>query len=339
MKFFLIVIIAFAFMLSSCNKDDESLKMQTNKSSNTVVGSGKHLKDGFEIMGTDEIINAVQTFQNDRKDFRENNTCSDYTLQEALFRMPLVMNFELGGYGYFSDFETSETKIIIANNGTTEEGETIISGSDMFDKYSDVEYYINNQIGDLKLFNADFTVKEKDEEHTVITVSITAGVLNSSSFGHEVSNEFPVIPINTNPNCLAAGQPSYVANAFTAAYNSIPVSIWFCRPINQILVNYGPAWIAPDPSNTSTHFVYHNNWPDNIAAQTYNNDYYNWVNNNRLYRITSGVFAKEIRIDYYYYDPNLSNWFNFKARHIISIAFGKYEYIPDLFNVNGPKIP
>lgn len=172
----------------------------------------------------------------------------------------------------------------------------------------------------------------------MLKVTITSGTLHAESFGNKVSNEFPVIPVNVNHHVSGYASPSFVATMFTAAYNSAPVDVWYCRAANQILVNQYPHWISADPMNPYTHFVYHNSTGSDIYAQTYSDDYYNWINNSRLLRLPYGIFAKEVQVNWLYSEAGDQSWYNFRSRHIIHILYAKYEYIPELFTLAGLPI-
>lgn len=340
MKKIIIAIIAIVFVFAACSKDEETLKNQ--KQNNNSINNGNQLKNSIEQIKKEDIIQSVQSFQSDRRTYKSTNTAPDYTQTDALFKMPLVLNFEKGGYGYFSDLVSVDLEISIDNKGVNANGETLLSGKEMFRNYLDIETYVNTQLGDRKLFNAEFKVVETNVIRTLLKVTITSGTLHAESFGNKVSNEFPVIPVNINPHVSGYASPSVVAHMFTAAYNSVPVDIWYCRAINQILVNYSPNWISADPMNPYTHFVYHSSNGSYLYAQAYNDDYYNWINNSRLLRLPYGIFAKKVSIDYYNKWLDIDNppaeWYNYMHTHILSILYAKYENVPELFTLAGLPI-
>lgn len=47
--------------------------------------------------------------------------------------MPLVLNFEKGGYGYFSELVSTELEISIENKGVNGNGETLLSGKEILE--------------------------------------------------------------------------------------------------------------------------------------------------------------------------------------------------------------
>ncbi len=338
---YIFIIIAFVFVLSACNKDEEQIKSQGNKTNNIAVNGGNNLKGSeFGEVTKEEVIEAVKSFQQNRKSFWESGSSSnDYTQKQALFEMPLVLNFELAGYGYLSEIETRDITINITNNGPNENGETVLNGNDMFRKYKEVEDYIKTELGDKKLYFVNFNIIETTETETIFNVHISYATLSESIPNEPVHSEFPVIPINTIPSGNVYGHPQYLADWFTAVFNPIPqMAYYIYRTAGKILVPLNYAAIHPDPMYPSTHFLYHNSAPSPDYSYYYKIPYYNWINAKRL-AAPSGIFATSILIAYVDMGGGVTGtWEDFRCNHIIYVNFAKWEYTPELFNDDLPII-
>ncbi len=340
MKKKLIIIIAFVFILSACNKED-SVNNKINNG-NTSLNGGNKLKWG-EDLNKEELIEIIQTFQQNRNNYWKSGTSPDYTQTQALFQIPLILNFELAGYGYLSEIENIDLEISITNNGTNESGDIILLGEDMFVKYRDVEEYIKTQLGEKKLFYANIKIKETLENNTIFNISISYGTLSESPGNNRVYYDFPVIPIGQTINCWVFGSPDYVANEMTKAFNPMPVDYCYDRRANLILVDVFPPlqyhWISPDPGDPNSYFLYHNCCPYNISSTPYRIPYSNWANAIR-YAAPSYIFATHINV---YYDDNAigfgGQYYYYQVCHNMNVWFAKWEFLPELFNNNGPIIP
>ncbi|MFZ4740859.1 MAG: hypothetical protein ACOYLE_06815 [Bacteroidales bacterium] len=336
MNKYFIAIIALVFVLSACSKE-ESIKSQATKNSSIAVNSKKLTRgEGFGDISKDEVIRAIQSFQLNRKNYWESGNSPNYTQAEALFQMPLVLNFELPGYGYFSGLESRNIEISIANVSGSSKDDAILDGKDMFVKYREIENYIKTQLGDQKLYAADFNVTETNASRTVFSIRILAGAFTKSIGGQHYSSEFPAIPINTIPSGDTYGTGQYLANWFTAVFNSVPYDgTYTYRVSGQILVNLYPpieaCHIAPDPNYQSTWFVYHSSTGAAAYSSDYKIPYYNWINNRRL---AAPSYAFTTYIDFYYtvyVGTPPANWVDFTHNHSIDLNFAKWEYTPEMF--------
>ena len=281
------------------------------------------------------LFRSVRSFQQNRKLFWENGSSPNYTQSQALFQMPLILNFELAGYGYLSEIETRDITINIENNGS-KDGETLLNGKDMFRKYRDVENYIKTQLGDKKLYFADFNIIETTENNTAINIHISYATLSTAPPHGYYTSDFPIIPINTIPEGSTYGSGTVLADWFTRLFNPYPNGGCACRVKGDLLIPTTYSAIAPDNYAPATWFVYHTSSNQSKSSDNYKIPYCNWIKAKRLERLPANQFATSIWIAYFAIPDNIHA--DFRCMHIIYVNFAIWGHIPELFTNNLPEI-
>ena len=341
MKKLTISLIAIALLFSACSKDKEVL---TSKKS-TPVSKATPKNRTFQDLNADGIRSAITTFQSNRTTYWRENTYPNFTQDEALQKMSLVLNYEKGLYGYYEDVTTDYYDLQITNNGKNEGNETILDGGSVFTKYAEIVEHLNSTYGDKKLYYATFTVLETSESYTTFRIHLIVGDRSTTAPNVTIYNDFPVIPVNTNPNCSAIGHPQYVAGQLTLHWNSLQTGPFaYYHQIGTIFyTNPWQQWTSPNTNE----YLYHSeacnyitSYPwDTYFIGNYNSDYYSHINNERIARLNYTVPQKATYIEIGY-DHSSNMQIGFKYRHYIHVWFASFNYIPDMFDSNYlPIIP
>jgi len=330
-----VALLTLTFYINSCKKAEESVvpkkQIAVNTENKLKAVSGDFTEEG--------IVKTIQTFQLTRKEFWETGKCPDYTQEQALFEMPMVLNFEQAGYGSFTEIEDKDTVIFIKNNGTSREGEVLLDGQDMFNQYRNIEEYVNTQLGDKKLYLADFNITETTEEYTVIKLRYTYGTFKSMPYYGPYM--WLIKPIDVVPSCSL---PSYVWAAAMAGfltsrfYDVVPEVL---RVRGDVLVITSTKSIEPNPNIPSTQFLYHTSHGSYISnGCPYLSSYYTWINNTRHQQLPQNAVSIDISyIDGYTPTSVYDIWYEYAKHHKITVKFGEWVGTPSLFDNNGPIIP
>ena len=337
MKKYIFALLALLIIFSACHKDNDIITNQTNIiTTKSPINKIHQFHNSTDTLFNQQIITTIKTFQKARTNFSKQGTYTDYKLTDALFQMPLVLNYELGITGYYSHVEKKDTVINILNNGN----ETILDGKDMFNKYLDLENYIKTKLHHKKLYFAEFSIKDTTSHYITFKISLYTGVRSMGSFGQQVCI-FPILPINQPPICTTTSTPYYVASMMTLAW--IPsINTLYFKPYHVIYSSSGYLEASTSPGevlNGINTWVYHSNSWDNISAggtdpNGYNMQYYKWVNSQRIY-YQNIYIGTSVRVEL---RENFTNNSDYTYSHIIYLYISRISYIPDLFVNNLPII-
>ena len=344
MKKLTISLIAIALLFSACSKDKE---VATSKKS-TSVSKPTPKNKVRESITKDEIISTIQAFQQSRSAYIKQGTYTNYTQDQAMFQMSLVLNYEKGLYGYYSDIENTEFEIEIANNGTNNNNETLLNGGSMFSKYIEIQEYINNQIGSKNLSFLDISLEETTQDITKFRVSVYSGT-RSMTVPSSNLVDFPILPIDVPPVCSVGGNYDVVADAMTAAWRSVNYSHF--KPAGYIYAFLYTNSAQPYPFSYDNYgpgayeYIFHSSSPTVVGGaggpnpNGYNMKYYNHVNDIRL-ALPSNYYANSVRIQHQQiiYSPGTGSWSNYCYTHRIEVDIWSKTSIPGLFESNLPII-